>query len=63
MTFVIEHKFVILDIRDGLHRAHEHKACDSREEALAEIERVMKTHDGPNWEFTIVETWKLVCKR
>lgn len=63
MTFITEHKFVILDIRDGFHRSREHKVCDTREEALAEIERVMKIHDGPDWKFTIMETWELVRKR
>ncbi len=63
MTFITEHKFIILDIRDGFYRAREHKVCDTREEALAEIERVMNRHDGPNWKFTITESWELKQQR
>lgn len=59
MSLDTKHKFVVMDITDGINRASEHCKYDTREEAVAEIEWLMKIRDGQNWKLTIWETWEL----
>ncbi len=60
MPVIVEHKFMVVDITDGLKNARERAMCNTREEAEREIDRTMKITDGPEWVLTIWEIWEQV---